>query len=131
MIHVDSEAPLYADNGDLITDELWGIYFKRDRHGIQGGAAPIPVGPTFQVDPYPTEAMASAGFVVVGGTSVLMLNDGGELVLFAADGSECKELGRVQVCGTTWCNPAFSGGNLYLRDGIKTGGSWICVDLSR
>ncbi len=74
---------------------------------------------------------ANAGFVVVGGNSILMLNDGGELVLFAADGAECKELGRVQVCGATWCNPAYSNGRLYLRDGIKTGGSWMCVELAR
>ncbi len=31
VIHLDTDAPLYSDAGDLITDELWGIYFKRDR----------------------------------------------------------------------------------------------------
>ena len=30
-----------TDDGELVTDELWGIYFKRDRHGVQGGASPL------------------------------------------------------------------------------------------
>ena len=40
--------------GALITDEPWGIYVKPDRHSVQGGAAPLTVGPEFEVDPYPT-----------------------------------------------------------------------------
>src|SRR3712207_1020619 len=54
VLHVDSDAPLYDDDGRLITDEPWGNYFKPDRDSIQGGAAPLRVGPEFQVDPYPT-----------------------------------------------------------------------------
>jgi hypothetical protein len=54
VLHVDSDAPLYDDGGRLITDEPWGNYFKPDRDSIQGGAAPLPVGPEFEVDPYPT-----------------------------------------------------------------------------
>jgi glycine/D-amino acid oxidase-like deaminating enzyme len=54
VIHVDSQQPLYSDRtGELIADELWGIYFKRDRHGVQGGAVPEQIGPDAQVDPYP------------------------------------------------------------------------------
>jgi methylglutamate dehydrogenase subunit A len=54
VLHVDSEAPLYADDGTLVTDEFWGVYFKPDRESIQGGAQPLTVGPEFKVDPYPT-----------------------------------------------------------------------------
>jgi glycine/D-amino acid oxidase-like deaminating enzyme len=54
VLHVDSDAPLHADDGTLITDELWGVYFKPDRESIQGGSAPLTVGPEFTVDPYPT-----------------------------------------------------------------------------
>jgi methylglutamate dehydrogenase subunit A len=54
VLHVDSHAPLHADSGELITDEQWGIYFKQDRHSVQGGAAPLPQGHRFEVDPYPT-----------------------------------------------------------------------------
>ena len=54
VLHVDSEAELRDDEGRLITDEQWGIYFKPDRESVQGGAAPIPKGHTFDVDPYPT-----------------------------------------------------------------------------
>ena len=54
VLHVDSEAPLHADDGTLITDEFWGVYFKPDRDSVQGGAQPLTVGPEFTVDPYPT-----------------------------------------------------------------------------
>src|SRR3712207_3482750 len=54
VLHVDSDAPLYDDDGRLITDQPWGNYFKPDRESVQGGAAPLTVGPEFQVDPYPT-----------------------------------------------------------------------------
>jgi glycine/D-amino acid oxidase-like deaminating enzyme len=54
VLHVDSNAPLYGDDGHLITDELWGVYFKPDRTTIQGGAQPIMVGQEFELEPYPT-----------------------------------------------------------------------------
>jgi glycine/D-amino acid oxidase-like deaminating enzyme len=54
VLHVDSDQPLRDDGGRLITDEPWGVYFKPDRHSIQGGAQPLPVGPLFEVDPYPS-----------------------------------------------------------------------------
>jgi methylglutamate dehydrogenase subunit A len=53
VIHLDTDAPLYTDDGKLVTDELWGIYFKRDRHGVQGGAAPLVVEDDVELDPYP------------------------------------------------------------------------------
>ncbi|MGZ4202855.1 MAG: NAD(P)/FAD-dependent oxidoreductase [Thermoleophilaceae bacterium] len=54
VLHVDSETPLLDDAGRLVTDELWGVYFKQDRASVQGGALPLKMGPEFQVDPYPT-----------------------------------------------------------------------------
>jgi glycine/D-amino acid oxidase-like deaminating enzyme len=53
VIHLDTDAPLYTDDGRLVTDELWGIYFKRDRNGVQGGASPLVVGDDVDLDPYP------------------------------------------------------------------------------
>ncbi|MDZ7695757.1 MAG: FAD-binding oxidoreductase [Deltaproteobacteria bacterium] len=55
VIHVDSEAPLYSsEDGSLITDEMWGIYYKPDFGfgGVQGGAAPYIVEGDVKVDPY-------------------------------------------------------------------------------
>jgi methylglutamate dehydrogenase subunit A len=58
VVHVDSDAPLYDDlDGTLITDEMWGIYFKPDFSfgGVQGGAEPYIVDrPTAEIaiDPY-------------------------------------------------------------------------------
>jgi methylglutamate dehydrogenase subunit A len=54
VVHVDSHAPLHADDGRLITEEQWGIYFKQDKHSVQGGASPLPKGHRFELDPYPT-----------------------------------------------------------------------------
>jgi glycine/D-amino acid oxidase-like deaminating enzyme len=53
VIHLDTDAPLRTDDGVLVTDELWGIYFKRDRDGVQGGASPLTVGEEVELDPYP------------------------------------------------------------------------------
>ena len=53
VIHLDTDAPLHTDEGGLVTDDLWGIYFKRDRHGVQGGASPLTVDGDVELDPYP------------------------------------------------------------------------------
>jgi methylglutamate dehydrogenase subunit A len=53
VIHLDTDAPLFTDDGKLVTGELWGIYFKRDRHGVQGGASPLVVEDEVKLDPYP------------------------------------------------------------------------------
>jgi len=58
VIHVDTDAPLYSTvDGSLVTDEMWGIYYKPDWHfgGIQGGASPYKVDTPVnqvQIDPY-------------------------------------------------------------------------------
>jgi glycine/D-amino acid oxidase-like deaminating enzyme len=54
VIHVDSDAPLHTDDGTLVSEDLWGIYYKQDRHGVQGGASPLTVGPDAAIDPYPS-----------------------------------------------------------------------------
>jgi glycine/D-amino acid oxidase-like deaminating enzyme len=54
VLHIDSDQPLSDDEGRLITDEPWGVYFKPDRDSVQGGAQPLRMGHEFQVDPYPT-----------------------------------------------------------------------------
>ncbi|MDP6973900.1 MAG: FAD-binding oxidoreductase [Gammaproteobacteria bacterium] len=58
VLHVDTDAPLYSDvDGSLITDEMWGIYYKPDWHfgGIQGGASPYEIKKPAEevaIDPY-------------------------------------------------------------------------------
>lgn len=67
VVHVDTDAPLYDDvDGSLVTEALWGIYFKPDLNfgGVQGGAMPIVVdrpASKVAVDPY---GPASPDFVV-------------------------------------------------------------------
>jgi len=62
VIHLDTDARLYTDNGELVTDELWGIYFKRDRNGVQGGASPLVVDDDVELDPYPQTTNVDPGF---------------------------------------------------------------------
>jgi methylglutamate dehydrogenase subunit A len=62
VIHLDTDAPLYTDSGDLVTDDLWGIYFKRDRHSVQGGASPLVVDGDVELDPYPQTTDVDPGF---------------------------------------------------------------------
>ncbi len=58
VIHVDTDAPLYSDvDGRLLTDKLWGLYYKPDFNfgGVQGGASPYVVEgepDEVAVDPY-------------------------------------------------------------------------------
>lgn len=62
VIHLDTDAPLYTDEGALVTDELWGIYFKRDRHSVQGGASPLVVEGEVELDPYPQTTNVDSAF---------------------------------------------------------------------
>jgi glycine/D-amino acid oxidase-like deaminating enzyme len=62
VVHIDSDQPLYDDtDGSLVTDQMWGIYYKPDFNfgGVQGGAAPVAVphpAARVQVDPYGTQS---------------------------------------------------------------------------
>lgn len=59
------------------------------------------------------------------GKNLLVLFESGELVLLAADPAKYTELGRLQVCGSTWSHPAYADGRLYVRDGREL----LCLDL--
>jgi len=66
VVHVDSDAPLYDEDGELVTDQMWGIYYKPDFSfgGVQGGSMPVTVDKPIAdvaVDPY---GPASPEFVV-------------------------------------------------------------------
>jgi methylglutamate dehydrogenase subunit A len=61
VLHVDSDTPLRDDDRRPITSDPWGVYFKPDRHTVQGGAQPLRVGHRFEVDPYPSGSV-EAGF---------------------------------------------------------------------
>jgi glycine/D-amino acid oxidase-like deaminating enzyme len=58
VIHVDTDAPLVSDvDGSVITEKLWGIYYKPDFNfgGVQGGAMPYKIQTPVDevaVDPY-------------------------------------------------------------------------------
>jgi outer membrane protein assembly factor BamB len=73
----------------------------------------------------PTLAESGHAALLAMRENLLLLTDRGELVLFAANPSEFKELGRAQVCGANWCNPAYADGKLFVRDAHEL----ICVGL--
>jgi methylglutamate dehydrogenase subunit A len=58
VIHIDTDAPLMDGmDGSIVTDKLWGIYYKPDLNfgGVQGGAMPWVVerpADEVKVDPY-------------------------------------------------------------------------------
>ncbi len=54
VLHVDSDHPLRDDGGALVTEGPWGIYVKPDRQSVQGGAEPLMVGDSIELDPYPS-----------------------------------------------------------------------------
>ncbi len=66
VVHVDADAPLYDEEGNLLVDGKWGIYYKPDFNfgGVQGGYMPYPVERPWRdvaIDPY---GPASPDFVV-------------------------------------------------------------------
>ncbi len=68
VIHIDTDAPLHDDDGQLVTEGPWGIYYKPDFSfgGVQGGYMPYIVdkpASEVAVDPYGPE---SPDFVVGG-----------------------------------------------------------------
>src|SRR5262249_47769457 len=68
-----------------------------------------------------------ACLIRTGDDKMLMLEEGGNLVLFDPNPKEYKELAWAKICGETWAHPALSNGRLYVRDGREL----ICVDLSK
>jgi glycine/D-amino acid oxidase-like deaminating enzyme len=62
VIHVDTDATLFSDvDGSVVTDRLWGIYYKPDFNfgGVQGGAMPYKIKTRPEevaVDPYGPES---------------------------------------------------------------------------
>jgi outer membrane protein assembly factor BamB len=84
-----------------------------------------------QTDAFTTAAGKAYAGLLTDGTKLLMLTDSGELRLFAAEPAAYRELGRTQVSGANWCQPAVAGGVVYLRDGLsKSGGRWKAVRWS-
>ena len=66
VVHVDADAPLYDEEGNLLVDGKWGVYYKPDFNfgGVQGGYMPYPVERPWRdvaIDPY---GPASPDFVV-------------------------------------------------------------------
>ena len=116
VVHVDTDAPLYDDvDGSLVTDQLWGIYYKPDWSfgGVQGGAVPLRIdrpANEVAVDPY---GPASPDFIVG------------------------AEFTRLWTSGLAHCHKRFEGKRRLYRDepsggiGCFTPDSFPIFDLFR
>ncbi|HAM72908.1 MAG TPA: hypothetical protein DCM86_14805 [Verrucomicrobiales bacterium] len=79
---------------------------------------------------FPTSADAAFGAFIGSGSRLLVWTDVGEAILGAVDAAGFRELGRAQVCGKNWCHPAWAGGRLFVRDGMRSGGNLVAIDLA-
>jgi len=69
-----------------------------------------------------------AALMRTGDDKLLMLTDGGELVLMEPSGKEYRELARTKISGPeTWAHPALANGRLYVRDKTEL----ICLQVVR
>ncbi len=67
-----------------------------------------------------------ASLIRTGNGKLLMLDDGGNLILLEPNAKEYKELAKSKVCGAeAWAHPAVADGRLYVRDRD----SLICLQL--
>jgi outer membrane protein assembly factor BamB len=67
-----------------------------------------------------------ASLLRTGDDKLLMLEEGGDLVLLDSNPKAYRELARSKVCGNTWAHPALADGRLLVRDGKEL----ICVQLA-
>ena len=67
-----------------------------------------------------------ATLIRTGDKKLLLLEEGGELVLIEPDAKEFRELARSKVCNSTWAHPAIADGCLFVRDKDEL----ICVQLT-
>ncbi len=67
-----------------------------------------------------------ASLLRTGDDKLLMLDDGGNLMLLEPNAKEYTELARAKVCGDeAWAHPALANGRLYVRDRQKL----VCLQL--
>ncbi|HUQ94185.1 MAG TPA: FAD-binding oxidoreductase [Bryobacteraceae bacterium] len=53
VIHLDHSIPLVdSESGEQVDPGPWGIYWKKDATGVQGGGVPIPLGSSTEIEPY-------------------------------------------------------------------------------
>jgi len=53
VIHLDHSIPLLDERtGETIEPGAWGIYWKKDATGVQGGGVPTRLGPDAEIEPY-------------------------------------------------------------------------------
>jgi outer membrane protein assembly factor BamB len=65
----------------------------------------------------PNVGQYHASLMRTGDDKLLLLEEGGDLVLLKPDAKEYRELCRAHICGSTWAHPCVADGRLFIRDG--------------
>ena len=110
----------------VVGEHLYGLGPARNLICVDAGSGKIVWS---KLGYWGTSADAAYGAFIVVGKKILATTDEGQAILFAADPTGCRELGRAQVCARNWCHPAFADGKLYIRSGLHTQGALFCLDL--
>lgn len=123
---LNKDAAMNFSSPVLVGGHIYGLGPKKDVVCVEAATGKLAWAQTGLIAS--SADKAHGGFIAMG-DRILVLNDSGEAILFGADPKAYAESGRLQVCGVTWCNPAYASGVLYLRDGIKAGGELLAVPL--
>jgi outer membrane protein assembly factor BamB len=123
---LSKESAMNFSSPVAIRNHLYGLGPKSDIICVD-----IPTGKQLWSKPgyFTTSPDRSEGALIAFKDNLLMLTDGGRLVLFAESPTEFHEVATAQICGLNWCNPAYVDGKLFLREGVKTTGSLMCVQI--
>jgi outer membrane protein assembly factor BamB len=97
----------------IVGDHLYGLGSAKDLICVAVATGEVAWAKTGIVNT--SAEQAEAAFLVLG-NNIGTLTDGGEFVLYKANPAAFEEIGRAQVCGKNWCNPAYVNGSLFLRD---------------
>ena len=122
----NKEAAMNFSSPVVVGEHLYGLGPARNLICVDAGSGKIVWS---KLGYWGTSADAAYGAFIVVGKNILATTDEGQAILFAADPTGCRELGRAQVCARNWCHPAFADGKLYIRSGLHTQGALFCLDL--
>ena len=106
----------------VVKDHLYGLAQARRLICVD-----VRTGQSAWTEEWTSTKMFGEGFAafVAMKDKILVLAEDGTIFLMDADPTQLRMSGMVKVCGRNWCNPAYAGGKLFLRDEKEL----LCLDL--
>jgi outer membrane protein assembly factor BamB len=122
-IWTNKEAALNFASPVASGEFLYGVGPKKNIVCVDGQSGRM----AWSKDGYFTSSADKAwASLILAGGNLLILTDGGELVMLKDDPQQAVEIGRAQVCGFNWCQPAIINSKLVLRDRTDL----VCLQLA-